>query len=65
MITIRQPNTIAVGSVVARIIISIFWLQKVFKKMLYKLKLKKYTLQMNVTNIQINMLPNQCVYVHS
>lgn len=55
MIMIRQPNTIAVGSVVARIIISIFWLQKIKKKMLYKLKLKKYTLQINVTNIQINI----------
>lgn len=43
---IRQPNTIAVGSVVARIIIGIFWLQKMQKEMLYKLKLKK----INVTN---------------
>lgn len=41
MIMIRQPNTIAVGSVVARIIIGIFWLQKMQKEMLYKLKLKK------------------------
>lgn len=47
MIMIRQPNTIAVGSVVARIIISIFWLQKIKKKkMLYKLKFKK----IHVTN---------------
>lgn len=46
MIMIRQPNTIAVGTVVARIIIGIFWLQKMQKEMLYKLKLKK----INVTN---------------